>query len=461
MKRSKNAYGFLVGIILAIFSLFAGSCTKQLPHEGKVVFTQIPVSSISDNQLESHDFRYAPGMKIAIAEMDESLKNVETLTEDFHSARSPEISFNGKTIIFSGQKAGGDVWQIWQLDLEKIEIHQITQSDQNCTDPVWLPDGKVAYSKQIDGEKASLPDRQGLKYHALFSCYPDGSDEQRITFQPHEDVSASMLNDGRLLVSSRQVYPDTSSLKFLAIHPDGTKAELFYQTVSATKFISKAWESKDRRVFFMESNKLVSINFNRPLNSRKLVSAENQGIYLSIFPMDESQAIVSVKKPAERTFGLSIIDPSNPGTQTFYFNNSEYHLIEPVIVMSRSVPKKLPSTVNMERESGYFICMDTDQSEINIGEESSVKVQVLGVDKVLGEAPVEEDGSFYLEIGADQPIRFQTLNEAGEVVREPSSWMWVRPNERRGCVGCHEDREIAPENVVPLAIEKLPVAMIK
>ncbi|MCK5207655.1 MAG: hypothetical protein KAQ79_06535, partial [Cyclobacteriaceae bacterium] len=126
MKRSKNAYGFLVGIILAIFSLFAGSCTKQLPHEGKVVFTQIPVKSISDNQLESHDFRYAPGMKIAIAEMDESLKNVETLTEDFHSARAPEISFDGKIMIFSGQKAGGDVWQIWQLDLEKIEIQQIT-----------------------------------------------------------------------------------------------------------------------------------------------------------------------------------------------------------------------------------------------------------------------------------------------------------------------------------------------
>jgi hypothetical protein len=158
---------------------------------------------------------------------------------------------------------------------------------------------------------------------------------------------------------------------------------------------------------------------------------------------------------------LSVIDLTNSDTKTFCFNNSAYHFVEPVIVMLRSVPKKLPSTVNMDKESGYFICMDTDRSEINIGEETSAKVQVLGVDRVLGEAKVEEDGSFYLEIGADQPIRFQTLNEAGEVVREPSSWMWVRPNERRGCVGCHEDREIAPENVVPLAIEKLPVAMIK
>lgn len=461
MNGNRKIFETLIGIIVIGLIFFMIACNNKLPHEGMVVFTHIPVQSISDNQLESHNFRYAPGMKISIAEMGESLKNIKILTEGFQSARAPEISFDGKTMVFSGQKADGDAWQIWQMDLEKNDIHQITQADQNCTDPVWLPTGRIAYSKQIDGEKACLPDRQALKYHALFTCYFDGSDEQRITFQPHEDISASMLNDGRLLVSSRQVYPDAGSLKYLAIHPDGTKAELFYQTVNAAKSISKAWESKNRKLVFTESNQLVSINFNRPLNSRKLISDEKEGIYLSIFPMDKSRAIVSIKKPAERTFGLSIIDPSNPGAQTFYFNNSEYHLVEPVIVMLRPVPKKLPSTVNMDRESGYFICMDTDRSEINIGDETSARVQVLGMDKILGEAPVEEDGSFYLKVGADQPIRFQTLNDAGEIVREPSSWMWVRPNERRGCVGCHEDREMAPENVVPLAIEKLPVAMIK
>jgi hypothetical protein len=35
--------------------------------------------------------------------------------------------------------------------------------------------------------------------------------------------------------------------------------------------------------------------------------------------------------------------------------------------------------------------------------------------------------------------------------------MWIRPNERRGCVGCHEDHEQTPENRVPLAVKNLPV----
>jgi hypothetical protein len=114
----------------------------------------------------------------------------------------------------------------------------------------------------------------------------------------------------------------------------------------------------------------------------------------------------------------------------------------------------------MDRESGYFFCINSDRS-MDIAFGTSSKIQVLGMDKVLGETTIEEDGSFYLEIEADQSVRFQTLNEEGEILRGPSSWMWVRPNERRGCAGCHEDRELSPENIVPMAIEKPPVAMIK
>lgn len=452
MKRSKQIHRLLIGVLLVGFSLMTSSCSEQVPREGKVVFTQIPVQAVSNDQLKIGDFRYVSGMKIAMAELDESIKNIEILTEDFYSARSPVISYDGKFMLFSGQKETSAVWQIWKLDFVENIMSQITKSDQNCTDPLCLPDGRIAFSKQINGEKT-------LTYHALFSCFPDGSDERRMTFQPHEDVSANMLNDGRLIVSSKQIYPEDGALKYLAVHPDGTKAELFYQTTNAINSLSKAWESKDRKVFFSESGNLVSIDFNRPLNSRKLLSDESQGFYLSLFPIDEQKMMASILKPNEHTFGLVLFDISNPETNIIYVNNSDYHAVELVKVMNRPIPKKLPSTVNMERESGYFVCMDVNQND-RMDEVEISKVQVLGMDKVFGETEVEEDGSFYLEIGADQPIRFQALDKAGVAVNEPSSWMWVRPNERRGCVGCHEDREMSPDNVVPLAIKKLPVAMI-
>ena len=41
------------------------------------------------------------------------------------------------------------------------------------------------------------------------------------------------------------------------------------------------------------------------------------------------------------------------------------------------------------------------------------------------------------------------------------SWLWVMPGERRGCIGCHEDRELTPPNrhVQALRKDAVPVGV--
>jgi hypothetical protein len=85
------------------------------------------------------------------------------------------------------------------------------------------------------------------------------------------------------------------------------------------------------------------------------------------------------------------------------------------------------------------------------------RIEVLGIDSTLGIVQVEEDGSFYLKVMADKPFRIQTLDDNGQVLQGPCDWIWLRPNERRGCVGCHEDQEQAPENRIALSVKKPPV----
>jgi hypothetical protein len=89
----------------------------------------------------------------------------------------------------------------------------------------------------------------------------------------------------------------------------------------------------------------------------------------------------------------------------------------------------------------------------------SVAVRVSSLDGIVGEVPLEADGSFYIELLADTPVRIETLDEDGSTVRGPSAWIWVRPGERRGCIGCHEDRELAPENRVPMAVRARPIVL--
>ncbi|MGB7593852.1 MAG: hypothetical protein WBO19_21695, partial [Terriglobia bacterium] len=64
------------------------------------------------------------------------------------------------------------------------------------------------------------------------------------------------------------------------------------------------------------------------------------------------------------------------------------------------------------------------------------------------------DGSFYIAVPPDRPVRFELLNAEGKVVRAQQSWVWARPGEEHGCVGCHEDRAVAPENRWPLALRR-------
>jgi hypothetical protein len=119
--------------------------------------------------------------------------------------------------------------------------------------------------------------------------------------------------------------------------------------------------------------------------------------------------------------------------------------------------------MNADLKRGYFICLNSylaqDAARGRIAAKLA-RVRVLTLDatnqkeNLLGEAPIEEDGSFYLAVPPDQPVRFEVLDAAGHVARAQKSWIWARSGEEHGCVGCHEDRAIAPENHWPMALRR-------
>ncbi len=449
MRSYFNISGFLKILTISVL-LFA--CGAEKKNETLAyVFTMIPAHDVRATVIQNGNHRYLPGMQVAMIEVGKSADAIKIITNEFHSARAPEASFNGKNIIFSGQKNQGDIWQIWTYNMKKKAFSQITNSETNCTDPTWLPDGKIAYSKLIS-------EKDGLQHHALFRIGPDGCCEERITYQPHEDLNAMVLKDGRLLFSSIQIKPTKGSLKYLAMRPDGTKAELFLLPGSNAHATGKAVETRDRKVLYTEDGKLVSVSFNRPLHTRKV--HENQGIYQSVFA-DNGKLLVSVTYEKNGIFELQLL--SDVGEPVYRLTDSGNHIIEVSTIAERPVPRKLPTRVDPKKRSGFIVCLNTDASDIMPAVEGAktAKVQVFSPEGLIGEVAVEEDGSFNLELQADTPLMFKTYDAEGNLLRGPSSWVWVRPAEHRGCVGCHEDREIAPENNVPKSLKGGPVSLVK
>ena len=79
------------------------------------------------------------------------------------------------------------------------------------------------------------------------------------------------------------------------------------------------------------------------------------------------------------------------------------------------------------------------------------------VKKVLGQVPVEEDGSALFDVPARTPVYFQLLDKNDEVVQTMRSWSTLQPGEFFACIGCHEDKGNTTVNVATatsLALKK-------
>jgi Hydrazine synthase alpha subunit middle domain len=78
--------------------------------------------------------------------------------------------------------------------------------------------------------------------------------------------------------------------------------------------------------------------------------------------------------------------------------------------------------------------------------------------RILGDAPVEEDGSAYFEVPAERFVFFQALDKDGMMVQSMRSGTTLQPGERAGCVGCHERRL---ESVETITAHQMPIAMTR
>ena len=128
-------------------------------------------------------------------------------------------------------------------------------------------------------------------------------------------------------------------------------------------------------------------------------------------------------------------------------------------------PFILPSPVELNNPTAILMSQDINHSMLPVnkgisGDSAASRIRVSTLEGELAVVEVKADGSFYLKLDADIPLRIETLNSQGEIVRGPSDWIYLRANERRACVGCHANPELAPKNIQPLAVKEDPVVLI-
>jgi hypothetical protein len=449
----------IVILLLAVIALFS-SCNNQV-KTGMLIITGAPGNMNSQDYSSVVSLNYLRGGRISAFNPGITSSH-KVLTKDFYSACSPDISYDGRFMLFAAQQEQDESWQIWEMNLGNLKCRKVTSSDDNCTDPAYLPGGRMVFSKLTANDTVKTA-------HCLYTCNLDGSGLRQITFGPADNLATTVLNDGRLLTVNRQLLPVKGDPMLMVMRPDGTKADMFYRSNDGNLLMTSAYETTDGKLVFIESGKdntsesdLVSVTYNRPLHTRINLTSGIADDFCSVLPFRTDKYLVSCRKSDSELFALHEFDPENRLLGQLVYSDPGYSIVDAVLVEEYERPKKLPSEVDMEVKTGLLLCQDINflnpQLQGNYSDSrKALSIEVLGIDTTYGVVQVEEDGSFQLKVMADTPFRIRTLDEKGSVVNGPCSWLWLRPNERRGCIGCHEDPELTPENKVSLAIRKSPV----
>jgi len=130
----------------------------------------------------------------------------------------------------------------------------------------------------------------------------------------------------------------------------------------------------------------------------------------------------------------------------------------------RATPQRHLSMLNPKLALGRLLCIDARLGEGKGGRRIRIRAWhaasadgAPGTGRILREWPLEPDGSFFADVPADLPLAFELLDAEGALLRRTVTPIWVRPNESRGCIGCHEPRDTVPPNLRPLAAGRRPV----
>ena len=134
------------------------------------------------------------------------------------------------------------------------------------------------------------------------------------------------------------------------------------------------------------------------------------------------------------------------------------NVVQPALVAERTVPKGHPSGLH-DWPNANLLCLNayTSKYKFAAGSIHSVRLYTrdgAGAAKLLGSAPVEHDGSFFVQVPTEQPLQIELLDASGKTLKRQAGWFWMRRGEQRGCVGCHAGPETAPENAVPMILLK-------
>jgi len=364
----------------------------------------------------------------------------------FSASADPSLSFDGKRVLFAGKEHPQDFWQIWELDLSEGKPRRVTSSSDDCIRPFYLPDHRIVYAQKID------------ERFVIEATDLAGGKPLPLTYISANSLPTDVLRDGRILFEAGYPLGTDGTPELYTVYSDGSGIESYRCDHGPARHSGRQSSAGD--IVFATTEGLA-----------RFTSARAQQVSISApygeYAGDVTESVsgdwtVSWRTNAEAAFRLMRWVPGSAKLEPVFAQNestqSAANMLQPTLLASHSVPNRHPSGLH-DWPNANLLCLNAYTSKYQFSEGSIHSVRMYtrdagGTTRLLGTAPVERDGSFFVQVPNDRPLQIELVDADGKTLKRESGFFWMRRGEQRACVGCHAGPETAPENAVPMILLK-------
>ena len=390
---------------------------------------------------------------------------------------------------------------LFAMEADGANIEQISFNDLADFHSSLMPDGTIIYSRW------EYVDRHFGPSLGLWTTNPDGT--RHALYMGNNAWSPGFMGDARAVPGTDNViciYGATHDLPWGAMAMvdrskglEGNAPVIHLWPEAGRKLISPDDDAYNRDLRYrgdVDKMRPLNVRYEDPYPIHDVKAGDGGGHF---FLVSKSTGFVKPinggRSGTPMPMAIMLCDVF--GNEVKVYETGEEHLnaYGAVPLTARKVPQTIPSAVDHSKTTGRFYVNNAylgNRDEMEHVEKGSIKylriveapprrvfdevgnwnvdAQQVGVmnwnltnnKRILGDVPVEKDGSAYFEMPADTFIQFLALDEDKQMIQAMRSGAVLRPGETQGCIGCHENRLSAPSatNPQPLAMRRSPSQLV-
>lgn len=346
-----------------------------------------------------------------------------------------------------------------------------------------MPDGRIMYSRW------EYVDRQFGPSLGLWTCNPDGTQHQ--LFMGNNSWTPGAMLDARVIPGTNKVvtiYGSCHDRPWGALTivdrskgMDGLKPIVKIWPKEAIKTIKEATPEYTRNMRYrgeIDSTTRLKTKYEDPYPLHDHKEGTGGGTYFLVSKTIGGMHNPYAHRAGKAKQGIFLVDTFGNETLVYSEENLRANCFDPMPVTAKKRPPRIANKVNLKKNYGIFYVQNVylgtgdEMKDVKPGSIKYLRImeappkghwredEAWSVDarqvspmnwnvttnkRILGDVPVEKDGSAHFYAPADKFIHFLALDENKQMIQAMRTGTMLRPGEVQGCVGCHEDRVNPPK----------------